>query len=309
MSCLPLLVACASTARVTGDFGEYRSYRQARTATTLEEKLGASQRYLMQYPKGDYAEELKRWFDPAEKRYFKLAWDNLPRLRAYLDALPRGPHAKDAAERIAELASVRTYAARREQRVLERAQAFERRLAEAAEQRRAFLREFVLLTRLLGAVRTFHQPMAKLDAELLLRQSPSDCEGNRCLTVVPVAFAVPQDKVLTDRTVDLTLEIWLDHGLVRQVSLSAPELLLRVAEASRVRAVPQDSPQARAEALGQALDTVSDALAEPLPFAACAAEAVSPVVLARRCHGLRLEIIAGTEAGAPDRVLVRAQKP
>jgi hypothetical protein len=308
LCCLPLLVACASTARITGDFGEYRSYRETRVAATLEEKLGASDRYLRQYPKGDYADEVRRWFVPAEKRYFKLSWDSKPRLRAYIAAMPRGPNAEAAAERITELDSVRVYAARREQRMLERAKAFEERLALAAEQRRTFLREFALLTRLLGATHTFRRPIAELAPELLSRQAPSDCDGDRCLTVLPLAYAVPEDKILTERTVDLALEITLDHGRVKQLSLSAPELLTRVAEASRVSAVPPHNPQARAEALGQALDIVTDALAEPLPVSACPAEAVSPVVLARHCHGLRLEVIAGTEAGSLDRLVVHAER-
>ena len=310
--CLLLLVACASTARITGDFGDYRGYRQTRVATTLEAKLAASEHYLQQYPKGDYAEEVRRWFIPAEKRYFKLAWDHLPRLWAYLAAMPRGPHAEAAAERITELESVRAYADRREQRLLDRAQAFEQRLAQAAEQRRTFLRELTLLVHLLGATHTLGQPTSELDSELLLRfrvrQPPGHCEGDHCLKVLRFVYAVPEDKILVERSVDVAFEITLDHGLVQQLSLSAPELLTRVAEASRVSAVPAGNPQARAEALGQALDILSDALAEPLTVSACAAEAVSPVVLARRCRGLRVEVIAGTEAGALDRLVVRAER-
>ena len=312
LACLPLLVACASTARVTGDFGEYRAYRQTRVATTLEDKLGASERYLRDYPKGDYSEEVRRWFGPAEKHYFKLSWDNLPRLRAYLDAMPRGPHAELASDRITQLESRRVIAERHEQRMLDRAQGFEQRFSEAADQRRTFLREFVLLTRLLGATHSFGEPTSELDSELLLRfrvrQPPGHCDESRCVKVFPFVYAVPEDKSLVERSVELTLEIALDHGLVQQLSLSAPALLTRVAEASRVQAIPADNPQAQAEALGQALDIVIDALDVPLPASSCTAEAVSPVVLARRCNGLRLEVVAGTEAGALDRVVVRAER-
>ena len=45
-----LSVSCASTARITGDFDEYRSYRDYRVSTTLEERLGAAERYLRAYP-------------------------------------------------------------------------------------------------------------------------------------------------------------------------------------------------------------------------------------------------------------------
>ncbi len=122
-------------------------------------------------------------------------------------------------------------------------------------------------------------------------------------------YAVPEDKVLTPRRVEVSLEIRLDRGLVQKLSLSAPELLTRVAEAARVQAVPPGDPQARAEALGRALDIMSDALDTPLPPSSCAAEAVSPVVLVRRCNGLRLEVIAATEAGGLDRLVVRAERP
>lgn len=309
---LPLLVACASTARVTGDFGDYRAYRQMRVATTLEAKLGASERYLREYPKGDYNEEVRRWFLPAEEHYFKLTGESLPRLRAYLDAMPHGPHAESVGNRIIALESRREKAERREQRESERAQGFEQRFSEAADQRRTFLREFVLLTRLLGATHSFGEPTSELDSELLLRfrvRPPAgQCEADHCLKVLPFVYAVPDEKSLVDRSVELKLEITLDHGLVQQLSLAAPELLTRVAEASRVRAIPPDNLQARAEALGQALDIVIDALDAPLPTNSCTAEAVSPVVLARRCNGLRLEVVAGTEAGAVDRLLVRAER-
>ncbi len=309
---LPLLVACASTARVTGDFGDYHAYRRTRVATTLEEKLGASERYLRDYPKGDYNEAVRRWFLPAEERYFKLTGENLPRLRAYLDAMPRGPHAESVNNRIIALESRRKKAEQREQRESDRAHGFEQRLSEAADQRRTFLREFVLLTRVLGGTHTFGEPTSELDSELLLRfrvRPPAGhCEGDRCLKVLPFVYAVPEDKVMVERSVELTLEMTLDHGSLQQLSLSAPELLTRVAEASRVRAIPPDNPQARAEALGQALDIVIDALDVPLPVSSCSADAVSPVVLARRCNGLRLEVVAGTEAGAVDRLVVRAEK-
>ena len=146
-------LSCASTARITGDFGEYRSYRQYRVARTLEARLGAAERYLRAYPRGDYREEVRAWYVPAERRYFKLAWSTLPRLRAYLDEMPHGPHAEDVSERITALESLREAAARREQRVLSHAQDIESRLARAAEQRRGFLREFSRLSGLLAATR------------------------------------------------------------------------------------------------------------------------------------------------------------
>ena len=307
-----VLASCASTARVTGDFGDYRSYRRTRLGATLEERLGASQRYLRAYPHGDYREEVRRWFAPAEKRYFRLAWNNLPRLRAYLDVMPDGPHAEAAADRITELESRRVFDDRRKQRMLDVARGFESQLAQAADQRHEFLREFSTLARLLGATQTFGEPTSELDSELLLRfrvrQPPGTCAGDLCSKVFSFAYAVPDGKLLTSRVAEVTLQITLERGLVRALSLSGPELLTRLAEAVEVRAVPANSPQARAEALAHALDVVADALDAPLPKARCEVDVVSPVVLARRCDGRRLEVVAGTEVGAVDRLSVSAER-
>ncbi|MEO7037064.1 MAG: hypothetical protein ABI548_24135 [Polyangiaceae bacterium] len=308
LALLVLLTACAGTARVTGDFGDYSSYRRTRLAATLEERLGAGQRYLRDFPRGDYRAEVRAWFLPAEKRYFKLSWNNLPRLRAYLDAMPDGRYAEAATDRITELESRRVYADRREQRVLDVAQGFETRLARAARQRREFLHEFSTFARLLGATRTFGAPTSELDSELLLRfrvhQPPGICDGDRCRKVFSFPYAVPDGKVLASREAQLTLEITLDRGLVHGLALSGPELLTRVAEAVEIRSVPEQNPQARAEALGHALDVVADALDGALPKSRCEVDVVSPVVLARRCEGVLLQVVAGTEPGALDRLFV-----
>ncbi|MEI9939742.1 MAG: hypothetical protein WDO69_21180 [Pseudomonadota bacterium] len=304
-------LSCASTARITGDFAEYRSYRQFRVSTTLEARLGAAEQYLRDYPQGDYREEVRAWYVPAEKRYFTLAWDTPSRLRAYLDAMPHGPHAEDTAERIIELDSRRVYAERRERRMLNHAQEIESRLTRAADQRRGFVHEFSRLTELLGATRTFDQPTSELDAALLirLRERPPQlhCEGDQCKKIFSFSYAIPEDKILTERSIDVTLRIRLDRGLVQELSLSGPELLTRVAEAISVRAVPPLNPQARAEALGQALEIVNGALDVPLPKQRCEVEAVSPVILDRRCDGLRMWVVAGTEPGDADRVIVQRE--
>lgn len=307
-----LLTSCASTARFTGDFAEYRRYRQARLATTVEARLGESERYLREFPHGHYYEQVRSFYVPAEERYFRLAWNTLPRLRSYLSEMPHGPHAEAVADRITELESRRVFAERREQRAALRTERIELGLAQAAAQRRDFLREFALLVRLLGSTRSFGQPTSELDSELLLRfrvRAPSGrCDAERCTKTFSFTYAVPQNKVLTERRSDVTLEIGLERGMVQSLSLSGPELLTRVAEAVIVRAVPAENPQARAEALGYALDVIAEALDSALPKERCDVEAVSPIVLARRCDGLRAEVVAGTEALAPDRFVVRVER-
>ncbi len=308
---LPSAFGCASTARVTGDFGEYAEYRRTRLATSVEERLAASERYLHDYPQGDYRDEVWAWFKPAEKHYFKLAWDNLPRLRAYLDALPKGPHAEAVAERIDELESRRTFADRRDARMLAYASGIEARLDAAAAGRRELLREFGALARAMAKTRSFGEPTSELDSELLLRfrvrQPAGTCDGDRCTKTFSFAYAVPERKQLVDRTATATLELTLERGLVRKLTLSGPELLTRVAEAVEVSAVA-DNPQARAEAISHAVDVLDDALEEALPKARCAADAVSPVVVARKCDGVRFEASYGLDPGTPDVLSVVPEK-
>ena len=305
------VLSCASTARITGGFAEYHSYREFRVSTTLEARLGAAERYLRQYPKGDYHEEVRTWYFPAEKRYFKLSHDSLPRLRAYLDAMPHGPHSEQVAERIGELESRRVFADRREQRMFTHAQDLETRLARAADQRRGFVHELSRLVELLGATRSFGEATSELAPDLLvrLRERPPQlrCEGDQCQKVFSFSYAVPEDKALTERSIDVSLQIRLERGLVQELSLSGPELLTRLAEAISVRAVPPFNPQASAEALGQALEILNAALSVPLPKDRCEVEAVSPVVLERRCDGVRFLVVAGTEPGAADRLSVQRQ--
>jgi hypothetical protein len=305
------LSSCASTARVTGDFGDYASYRRTRLATSLEERLGASERYLRQYPQGDYREEVRTWFTPAEKRYFKLAWNNLPRLRAYLDAMPRGPHAEAVTDRISELESRRVFADRREQRVLAHAASIESRLATAAEQRRELVREVSALVRSIAKTRTFGEPTSELDSELLLRfrlrQPPGICLADGCTKTFSFPYAVPELKSLTDRVATATLQITLERGLVRRLTLSGSELLTRLAEAAYVSAVP-DNPQARTEALGHAIDVLDQALEEPLPKARCSIDPVSPVILSRRCDGVRLDVSYALDASTQDSLVMSAEK-
>jgi hypothetical protein len=76
-----------------------------------------------------------------------------------------------------------------------------------------------------------------------------------------------------------------------------------------VRAVPPLNPQASAEAVGQALEIVNSALDTPLPRARCDGDPVSPIVLERRCDGVRFTALAGTEPGADDRLTVQREMP
>ena len=64
-ACWPLL-GCAAMPTLTERPEEYRLFRAARVAPTLEERLGAAHRYLREVPGGRHTQELRKWFDAAE---------------------------------------------------------------------------------------------------------------------------------------------------------------------------------------------------------------------------------------------------
>src|SRR5215472_17360668 len=77
-----LIGGCATGRQLVSPRTEYRLYRRAALAPTVEERLGAANRYLHAAPNGVYAAELRSWFAPAESTYVKRAHDELPLLLA-----------------------------------------------------------------------------------------------------------------------------------------------------------------------------------------------------------------------------------
>src|SRR5688572_27182656 len=132
--------ACSATTRLTARVDDYQLYRATRLASTLEQRLAAANQYLNRMPQGAFRAEIERWFVPQEKKYFRRAWKSLPRLRAYLGAMPDGPNADAVAERIVELELEQQFAKRRDERELEAARRVTHALDSAAAARSHFLR-------------------------------------------------------------------------------------------------------------------------------------------------------------------------
>lgn len=79
---------------------DWSSYRATRIAKSLDEKMAASSRYLESHPEGAFAPEVSRFFERAEPLYFEARKGTKAGLFAYLDALPEGPQATEARERL-----------------------------------------------------------------------------------------------------------------------------------------------------------------------------------------------------------------
>jgi len=95
-----LLTGCASFVASPGD---YASYRATRTAADLDERMRAVRLYLERHPEGAFASEVSSFYERAEPLYFEARKSTIAGLRAYLEALPDGPHAEEARTRLSAL--------------------------------------------------------------------------------------------------------------------------------------------------------------------------------------------------------------
>jgi hypothetical protein len=302
-------VACGSALDpVLANRSDYDAYRRTRTAGTLEERLAQADAYLRAHPDGRFREEVSRWFVPAERDYFRRAHDQAPKLRAYLDALPRGPHAQQAADRLVELELAAKYARRRDERLTEQARALEEKLSDAARMRRDVVETLATFSRHLSAIRSFGRPTSELHHELLydwrIAEPAARCVGDRCVKAIALPYAIPDGGRLAPRKALIDVVIELERGGVTRAAIAGPELFSRLGEAIELRPVRPSDPQARAEAIGRALTVVEGAIEPHLPSARCRREAVSPVVLERGCDGVLLRVIAAPSPESDDRVEV-----
>ena len=183
---------CAVGNQLISSRGDYRLYRQARLAPTLEERLAAGNRYLHVAPNGPYAEELNAWFRATERAYLARAHDQLPKLTAYLEVVPDGPSVADVKARIEELETAAGFAEGRETARNQRVEALEVGLERAAAQRKAFISDLTTLVGLLAGVRSFNQPVSRGLPARSLRENPGAalCHPARTQPARPARGAV-----------------------------------------------------------------------------------------------------------------------
>ena len=82
---------------------------------------------------------MQRWFEHAEEQYYLTAFQRLPSLYAYVEALPQGPHIAEVRSRIAAIEARRAARSEHELKEDRRIAATQERLAQADSSRRAFV--------------------------------------------------------------------------------------------------------------------------------------------------------------------------
>jgi hypothetical protein len=305
LSILPL-VGCSYGTRFNVPSDEYATYRRVKLESALEARLRASLVYLHRYPKGTFAVEVRGAFEQAEERVRVRAWNSVPRLHAYLRAMPDSPHADLVRARIAHFKEVARVAAAEEVALLEKAAERQHLLDDADASRKGLQQELLQVIERLAQFDAYGQPLdqtsGSLHAWLMSVDSPGVCEQTTCVRTFRRDFAVPADLELAERTLSYDVRVEMQGGKVNKLVLSGFALLDRIAETIFVRRIDQGDLQAHAEGIGQSVHFISMGLHPALPDPPCAAEAISPIVLARRCQGKQATVTVGLDFTEADRI-------
>jgi hypothetical protein len=307
------LVGCAALPTLTERPEEYSLFRAARAAPTLEERLTAAHRYLREVPGGRHTVELRRWFEQTEERYYLSAFNRLPNLYAYRQALPTGPHIEDVRARITWLEGRSKRREQHETAEDRRIAASLARVSEADAKRRAFVTTFKdWTTRLLG-IKSFGEPTSELSDETIFafRLSPpaGGCRGDSCKKLLELSYEVPGDRELVPRAALLEVQLELSQGLLSRARLAGPELWTRLAEALSLRPLPTPTPEERADAIYRSSQLVRALLETSMPSASCEVAAQAPVVLERKCGGLWARMLAAPTSTEDDSIEIAPAPP
>jgi hypothetical protein len=305
-SCLALC-GCGVGQQLTASRADYEAYRRVRLAGSVEQRLAESWRYLKLMREGRFRGEVRGWFVRNEPRYVELFYDDLARLRAYLETVPDGPRAQAIADRIGELELAIEFDRRRERQLTQEARSIESSLAEAQSLRRDLVQTFVGWAERLARIESWGQPTSALDHDLIfhfrLSAPRARCVEQRCTKSLSLPYVVPDVRRLEPRQAIFDVVLLLDErGGVKSAIVTGPELFTRVAEAAEMRAIGPSQGLARAEAIARIAELLKRAWDPLLPEASCAREAVSPVVLERACRGLRVRVTAAASLEEEDRI-------
>ncbi len=300
--------ACAATNPTLRDVADYDQYRKVRLGETFEARLVAGWTYLRRFPEGAWREEVSRWFEAAEERYRRQAWDSQARLNAYLRVLPDGPHVASVRRRLANLEREARAVAAEETSFMRRERERQRLFEAAKVSRTEFRREFASWLELLANLRDFGKPKQEWSPELRQQffdtDPPALCSPDACEKTLRLEFDIPVHEGLTTRTADFSVVLTLEGERLMQAELRGYDMWSRLGEAASLEAVDSERLQTRAEAIGSAVSVVSMTIELGFPNDSCDAEAISPDVLVRQCEGRRLVMSIGESLTVPDRLVV-----
>ncbi len=302
---------CGASGRLTADPTDYAQYRQVRVADSFERRLSAGWTYLRTQPQGRWRAEVETWFRSAEERYLRRAWARPSSLYGYLAVLPDGPHAAEVRARIFALEETARTAAIDESSLMRQERARQQRFDAAAQQRTAFRAALAGWLTLLGGERLPGSASEQWSPEFSRRffeiEPPGNCVEQRCQKTDRFEYQLPIPEGLETHAATVQTTLQLTGGRVERVVVSGYGLFNAIAESVSLERVPHDDLQARAEAIGTAVQFIGAAVEPVFPFSRCDREAFSPTVLSRQCDGQRLDMVVAESFEQADRIELSAQ--
>lgn len=295
-----LLVGC-SWAKASPS--EYASYRKTRVEPSLDARMAAAHDYLIAYPEGAYADEVRRTFARNEPLYFESRARSEKGLEAYLKGLPQGPHAAEVRSRLAVIA------VRKGQPDLLSAAATETetKMAAAAQSRDRARDELTFWIQNLSDKQAYAAPMSEGPADLVVAFSlslpPPAChpeapELRVCVKELSLPFTIPGSPDMLERELAFSITIVQDHvGRPQWARIEGKELFSRLDETQSLKVLAPEELERRAAAIASAVDHVAGDAAP-----ACRKEPTPPEVLRLECDGMRVIALAG-DPGTPDAVI------
>jgi len=264
MCMLTLVSACAAFV----DKADYADYRQVRLAADEEERLLAIQRYVAAHPDGHWHDELNAEQIADELDVYEDGKATGAGLEFYVRAYPRGRFVQQARDRLSVIAQIE------QRKIEERATALrvaeEKRVRDEELRRTWVTRFFGYWTDTLLAVRQWGEPIAdiaRLNPEFSRafgKMPRPQCNATECVKHYRSSFGVPvPGGTRTERTIELTLRLLLREGRVTRVELLFPRRgFSRWFELENRRAVVDEDPQLRAEAIAWVIEKVKPWLAK-----------------------------------------------
>jgi hypothetical protein len=305
MIVLAVSACVADMKRVTASPGDYADYRAVRVASSAPSRLKAAALYLQCHPGGAFYDEIAGWFSKVELLFYEASADSAAGMQAYLDALPNGPHAESARQRLDAFRDTAKAAAG--ERLAAVAAAFERRLAAAAQSREDVLTAYASWVRRLADFDGWGRPLDQASDELKsawAEGSAPSCRADRCtkLLEIPYQLEIAGKPEPFECIIEISFE--LSAGKVMGAVVSGPDLFARLMEANRAEPSSRDI-ESRNQSIVFAAHLTAGAVERKLSRARCERDPTAPAVMLRDCDGIRLEVFPKATQDDDDRVVIR----
>ena len=311
-----LLPGCAVLRPLTTSPVEYNAYRATRVSPTLEGRLVAASRYLKKYPNGAFVEDVRAQFDMAEPLYFEANRSRSEGLHSYLVALPEGPHADEAKQRLHVVVSRLSGPIGFDSDAI----MVDARIGKLAATRAAARNEILDTLRRFLDRETFGRPLSEAKTDLLVawslvlprpRCSLDDAAKGgpmfRCVKLLELPYELSIGEGRTEQR-QATVEIVVledRFGRPTSVTMGGSDLFLRLDETFTGRVTDRDDTRDSSRALTRAVELVRQEFSSRISDdVACRKPARGAELGVHACLGVRISVLPGLEPGEDDRIQI-----